>query len=115
MAQPIDHLRNLLRRETAARERVERPAAPRRGGESGVLFPDLLQRAPERPFLHLRIALRERRVHDLLRESPGGEFAFDAARAILRAADAHGRSRGTELVEPSFFREPLESARDSRR
>src|SRR5512141_978172 len=93
MAQPIDHLRNLRRRETASRERVEHPAAPLRGGEGGVLFPDLLQRAPERPFLHLRIALRERRVHDFLREPAGDELALDPAGAVPPGADPHGRSR----------------------
>jgi hypothetical protein len=115
MAQPIDHLRNFRRGETAACEGIERASAAHRHRQAGGLSPDLFQRAAKRPFLGLGIALRERRLHDVLRESPGDEFTFDPARAVLRAADAHGRSRGAELVEPSLFRQPVESPPDRRR
>ncbi|HSD71319.1 MAG TPA: hypothetical protein VLE54_00930, partial [Thermoanaerobaculia bacterium] len=64
-------------------------------------FPHLLQRDAERPFFHLGIALRERCLDHLFREPPGGKLAFDPARAVFRTADADGRSRGAQLVEPS--------------
>jgi hypothetical protein len=115
MAQAFDHLRNLLRREAPARERVERAAAaiPRR--KAGVPLPDSLESVPEALLLGIGLPLRERRFDRLPCEAARGELALDPAGAVTLPAQAHRRARRTELVEPSLLFEPREGAPDGGR
>jgi hypothetical protein len=115
MAQAFDHLRNLLHREAPSRERVERAAPPIPRREAGMSFPDSFESVPQALFLGIGLPLRERRFDRLPREAARGELALDPTGAVTLPAQAHRRSRRTELVEPSLLFEPREGARDGGR
>jgi hypothetical protein len=110
--EPIDHLRNFRRRETPARERVERALPADEAGKARAPFPDPLQRAVERGFFRLGLPLREGALHRLAREAAGAKLAFEPPRAVAVSPDPHRGPGGAEIVQQPLGLEPDESARD---
>jgi hypothetical protein len=110
MTQVVDHLRNLLRRETPARERLERTPSARRRRQSLRARPDLLERATEGTLFEPGISFGERCVDRLLRKAARSKLPLDPSGAVSVAAKTDRGARGAELVEPSLVGEPRECA-----
>jgi len=110
--EPIDHLRNLRRRESPARQRIDHAAPPHAGGKAGVRFPGSVQRLRERDFFPLGTALGEGRLDRLAGEAARREFSLEAPRAVALAAGPHRGAGGAEVVEPTFAFEPIDRVVD---
>src|SRR5512132_3486121 len=106
----FDHLRNPLRREAPAGERIDRAAAPRTRRKRREPFPRPFERAGERSLFGFPIPRGERGVDDVPREASGRELALDPPRSVSGRAQSHRRLRRPELVEPAFLREAVERA-----
>jgi len=108
MAQAFDHLRNLLRREAPACERLD-GAPPTRGrGKPGVPRPGLLDRSAERFLFLLEIAVRQRRLDRLAGKAARLKLLLDPPDPVTVAAEPHRGPGGAELVEPSLTDESFE-------
>src|SRR4029453_7602425 len=99
----FDHLRNFLRREAPAGERVDRAAAPPPRGKRRKPFPDPFERAGERSLLGFSITRGERGVDDVPREPAGRKLALDPPRSVSGRAQGHRRLRRPKLVGPALL------------
>jgi hypothetical protein len=112
--EPIDHLRNLLRRKTPARQRVDHAASPDERGKPGVRFPGSLQRAGERGFFPIRIPLGERSLDGLAGKTARAKLALEAPRSVALPPGPHRGPGGGEVVEQALPLKAVDCALDRR-
>jgi hypothetical protein len=112
--EPIDHLRNLLRRKSPARQRVDHAASPDERGKPGVRFPGSLQRAGERGFFPIRIPLGERSLDGLAGKPARAKLALEAPRSVALPPGPHRGPGGGEVVEQALPLEAVDCALDRR-
>src|SRR6478672_2001336 len=110
--EPIDHLRNLRRRESPAREGIDRALLPDDPRKARAPFPDPLQRADESGFFRFRLPLGENPLHGLGREAARPKLPLEAPRAVALSPETHRGSRRAEVVQPSLRLQADERARD---
>jgi len=111
-----DDLRNPLRAKTAPGQSVEHPAAPERRRHVLARGPESRERLPQGRFFERSGVLGlQGRGDRLPREASRLQLPLDPGPAVSRAANAHRRARGGEIVEEALPLEAPQGFSDRRR
>jgi hypothetical protein len=112
--EPIDHVRNPLRRKSPARQRIDHAASSEERGKPGVRFPGSLQRAGESGLFPIRIPLGEHSLDCLAGETARPKLFLEASPSVALPPRPHRGPGGGEVVEPSLPFEAVDRAENRR-